>query len=205
MLAAVMLGERLGQQVEKKAIRASYADAIGAVRSIVSLLGLELKIEQVVEKGFHPGRTAKFIIGDSVIGYAGEIHPEVTASYDLPRQVSFFEINLDELVSLVPEVVSAKSLHTFPAATQDLSLVVDKSIPAVEVLDLIQTAAGELLEEVVLVDDFRGGNLKETEKSLTFSLRFRASDRTLTQAEATEAKDNAVQAANKKFGAVIRS
>jgi len=72
-------------------------------------------------------------------------------------------------------------------------------------LDLIRESAGELLEEVVLVDDFRGGNLKGSEKSLTFSLRFRAIDRTLTQVEATEAKDAAVQAANARFGATIRS
>lgn len=199
------MGERIGQQVGKASIRSSYADAIGAVRQLASLLSIELQVKQVTQRGFHPGRTATLSCAGTVIGFAGEIHPEVSSSYDLPRQVSFFEINLDALLDCVPTLVTAAAIHTFPAATQDLSLVIDSSVPASEVLELIRLSAGELLEEVVLVDDFRGGNLKASEKSLTFSLRFRAADRTLTQVEATEAKDAAVQAANARFGATIRS
>lgn len=204
-LAGLLMGERIGQQVGKASIRSSYADAIGAVRQLASLLSIELQVKQVTQRGFHPGRTATLSCAGTVIGFAGEIHPEVSSSYDLPRQVSFFEINLDALLDCVPTLVTATAIHTFPAATQDLSLVIDSSVPASEVLELIRLSAGELLEEVVLVDDFRGGNLKASEKSLTFSLRFRAADRTLTQVEATEAKDAAVQAANARFGATIRS
>ncbi|MFN4846759.1 MAG: phenylalanine--tRNA ligase subunit beta [Rhodoluna sp.] len=204
-LAALMLGDRVGQQVGKTSTRSSYLDAIGAVRALASLLSLEIKVEQVTQRGFHPGRTAAISSAGVLVGYAGEIHPEITANYDLPRQVSFFELNLDALIQSVPDLVTALPIHTLPAATQDLSLVIDVAVPAAEVLDLIRESAGELLEEVVLVDDFRGGNLKGSEKSLTFSLRFRAIDRTLTQVEATEAKDAAVQAANARFGATIRS
>jgi phenylalanyl-tRNA synthetase beta chain len=204
-LAALMLGDRVGQQVGKTSTRSSYLDAIGAVRALASLLSMEIKVEQVTQRGFHPGRTAAISSAGVLVGYAGEIHPEITANYDLPRQVSFFELNLDALIQSVPDLVTALPIHTLPAATQDLSLVIDVAVPAAEVLDLIRESAGELLEEVVLVDDFRGGNLKGSEKSLTFSLRFRAIDRTLTQVEATEAKDAAVQAANARFGATIRS
>jgi phenylalanyl-tRNA synthetase beta chain len=80
-----------------------------------------------------------------------------------------------------------------------------QNIPAGEVLELLRIAAGELLEEIALVDDYRGSNLPDDEKSLTFALRFRANDRTLTQAEATLARDAAVAAANAKFGATIRT
>ena len=114
-------------------------------------------------------------------------------------------MNLDELFELVPEVISAKAIHTFPATTQDLSLVLDENIAAAEVMDVVKVAAGELLEAIDLVDDFRGGNLPEGQKSLTFALRFRASDRTLTQTEASEARDNAVAEANRRFGATIRA
>lgn len=204
-LAGLILGDRLVQQVGKPAGKSSFADSIGAVRSLASLLAVEITIEQVSKRGFHPGRTAAISSNGFVIGFAGEIHPEICSNYDLPRQVSFFELNLDLLIQSVPGLVAASPIHTHPATTQDLSLVMDKSVPAAAVLNLIRETAGELLEEVELVDDFRGGSLADSDKSLTFSLRFRAADRTLTQVEATEAKDNAVQAANARFGATIRS
>ncbi|MFM8927554.1 MAG: phenylalanine--tRNA ligase subunit beta [Rhodoluna sp.] len=205
MVAGLFLGDRVGQQVGKRSTKSGYAEAIGTIRALASLLSIEIQLEQVVTKGFHPGRTAAIRSGETLLGFAGEIHPDVTAGFDLPRQVSFFEMNLDLLTECVPNVVSAKAIFTYPAATQDLSLVIESSVPAQDVLNLIRESAGELLEEVVLVDDFRGGNLKDNEKSLTFALRFRASDRTLTQIEATQAKDSAVQAANARFGATIRS
>lgn len=204
-LAGLIMGDRLSQQVGKPAAKSSYADAIGMVASLARLLSVQVELAQVSKRGFHPGRTAEISFRGEVIGFAGEIHPEISASYDLPRQVSFFELNLDLLIQAVPDLVAANPIHTFPATTQDLSLVLDRSVPAATVLQLIREAAGELLEEIELVDDFRGGNLGDSEKSLTFSLRFRAKDRTLTQAEATEAKDTAVQAANARFGATIRS
>jgi phenylalanyl-tRNA synthetase beta chain len=205
MLGVLYTGDRIGQQVGRKSVKASYADAISLVRSLSELLAVEIKIEQSNTLGYHPGRTAVLKIEDKVIGFAGEIHPEISIALDLPRQVAALELNLDLLFAATPDVVGAKPIYTFPAATQDLSLVLNQEIPAALVLETIRKAAGELLEEVVLVDDFRGGNLAADEKSLTFALRFRASDRTLTQAEASAAKEQAVAEANKLFGATLRS
>ena len=92
-----------------------------------------------------------------------------------------------------------------PAATQDLSLVVPVDLAAVKLLDVIREGAGELLERVALVDDYRGSNVAEGHKSLTFALRFRAVDRTLTQVEASAARDAAVELANQRFGATLRA
>jgi len=205
MLGVLYTGDRIGQQVGRKSVKASYADAISLVRSLSELLAVEIKIEQSQTLGYHPGRTAVLKIEDKVIGFAGEIHPEISIALDLPRQVAALELNLDLLFAATPDIVGAKPIYTFPAATQDLSLVLNQEIPAALVLETIRKAAGELLEEVVLVDDFRGGNLAADEKSLTFALRFRASDRTLTQAEASAAKEQAVAEANKLFGATLRA
>jgi phenylalanyl-tRNA synthetase beta chain len=92
-----------------------------------------------------------------------------------------------------------------PAATQDLSLVVKADTPAADVLAAVRLGAGELLEGITLTDDYRGSNVAEGFKSLTFALRFRAMDRTLTQIEATEARDAGVSEARKLFNAEIRS
>jgi phenylalanyl-tRNA synthetase beta chain len=91
-----------------------------------------------------------------------------------------------------------------PAATQDLSLVVRSDVPAADVLASVIEGAGELLENAVLVDDYRGSGLGEHEKSLTFALRFRAPDRTLTAAEATDSKKAAAALAASRNGATVR-
>ena len=208
-VAGIFTGNRLAQQVGVRSVEAGYTDAIHAVRTLAKSIGVEISIRQSSPFGFHPGRTAEVFVSisgnEKSVGFAGELDPAITSANDLPRRVGAFEINLDQLFAAAPEVIQAGVLLTMPAATQDLSLVVKTDVPAGELLAVVRVAAGELLEKVVLVDDYRGANVPEGYKSLTFALRFRAADRTLTQVEASEARDKAVEAANKKFGATLRT
>jgi phenylalanyl-tRNA synthetase beta chain len=207
-LAALFLGDRNLQQVGTKSAAAGYEDAIQAARVIGLAVGAQVQVRQAAPKGFHPGRTAELFVsneqGDQVIGYAGELDPALTADNHLPRRVGALELNLDLLGQLAPESVQADAVHTQPAATQDVSLVVSSDIPAVKVSQALVEGAGELLEAIQLTDDYRGQGIDEGHKSLTFALRFRADDRTLTQAEASEAKAAGVAVANQRFGATIR-
>ncbi|TPX00726.1 phenylalanine--tRNA ligase subunit beta, partial [Schumannella luteola] len=98
----------------------------------------------------------------------------------------------------------ATPIGTLPAATQDLSLVVADTVAAGDVQDAVAAGAGELLEHIRLVDDYRGPGVAEGAKSLTFALRFRAADRTLTAAEATEAKLAGLARAAELFDATLR-
>lgn len=208
-LAAIFTGNRVAQQVGVKSVEADYSDAIHAARVAAKSVGVELQLRQAQAAGFHPGRTAELLVGAEgaqvVIGVAGELDPKLTVENDLPRRVAALEINLELLYAAAPNVIQAGELHVMPAATQDLSLVVNRDVPAAELLSVIRQGAGELLERVVLVDDYRGSNVPEGQKSLTFALRFRAADRTLTQVEASEARDAAVALANQKFGATLRT
>ena len=120
------------------------------------------------------------------------------------RRVAALELDLDALCALAGHPVEAQSVPTMPAATQDLSLVVNADIPAEAVRAAVIAGAGELLEDIRLVDVYAGDGVPAGQRSLTFALRFRASDRTLTQAEATEAKQAGVAAATAAFGATIR-
>lgn len=128
----------------------------------------------------------------------------MSADADLPGRAYVLELDLDRVLTLAGGRVVAESLSTFPAATQDVSLVVGAGVPASDVRAALVDGAGELLESVRLVDDYRGEGLGDGQKSLTFALRFRASDRTLTAAEATEAKLAGVAVAAERFGAGIR-
>ena len=204
-LAGLFLGSRLGQQPGSKSVAFGVEDALQAARLVAQAVGVELELIQSKPKGLHTGRSADLLVGGKVIGFVGEVNPSITKANDLPRTVGVFEINLDELFEAAPESVFATPIGTLPAATQDLSLVVSQSVPAAEVLAAVREGAGDLLEEISLTDDYRGANIPEGTKSLTFALRFRAMDRTLTQVEATAARDAGVELAKQRFSAEIRS
>ena len=117
------------------------------------------------------------------------LHAEKGAEQiDVENAVPFAELDLGALIELAARNVQAAPLAGYPAATQDVSLVVADSVAAAEVLDAVREGAGQLLESIRLVDDYRGSGIDAGQKSLTFALRFRASDRTLTAAEASEAR-----------------
>ena len=208
-LAVVLAGNRVQQQVGVRAAGFDYADAIQAARLAAHAVGAQLTVRQASPKGFHPGRTAELLVsiaGESKsVGYAGELDPQLTAQLDLPRRVAALELDLEVLYAAAPEVTQASFVWTMPAATQDLSLVVPVEVVADELLQTLRDGAGNLLETIRLVDDYRGENIAAGKKSLTFALRFRAADRTLTQAEASDARDGAVKLAAERFGAELRA
>ncbi len=204
-LAGVVLGDWLPQAPGQQAVQAGYPQAILAVEQIARAAGVGFQLRQATLLGFHSGRAAEVLIGDQIVGLVGEVDPAIAAEYHLPRRVAAFEMNLDAVFSHAPQVLQAVELLVMPLATQDLSLLVDVAVPAAELIAVIREGAGALLEDVVLVDDYRGENVPQGAKSVTFSLRFRASDRTLTQAEASQSKEAAVALANQKFGATLRA
>jgi phenylalanyl-tRNA synthetase beta chain len=124
----------------------------------------------------------------------------------LPGRVSVFELDADAILDAIGmEPHDAHALSIFPAATQDVSLVVDATLPAGTLRDTLVEGMGGLLESLHVVDDYRGDGVPEGQKSLTFALRFRAPDRTLTQAEATEAKEAGVALATSRHSATLRA
>jgi len=203
-ISGLFTGNWVKQGPGQSAITAGYPQALGAVEILLQQAALSFELEQAKLPGLHPGRAARVLVQGQAVGLVGELHPDLASENHLPRRVGIFELNLDALYALSPEIVTAKSVDVMPAATQDLSMVVATSVAASELMTTIIAGAGELLEEIRLVDDYRGAGLAEGTKSLTFALLFRADDRTLTQQEASAARDKAVALAAEKHGAVLR-
>lgn len=203
-IAALFVGDRRARGIGQSAEESGIADALDAARLIASVAGASLRVEAGSHPALHPGRTAALLVGDETVGFAGELLPQVALDRDLPRRVGVLELDLDRLIALGSGEIVAHELSTFPAATQDLSLVVPVETPAGAVRDAVVEGAGALLEHAELVDDYRGAGLPPGTKSLTLALRFRAPDRTLTAAEATEAKTAGLARAAKLFGATLR-
>jgi phenylalanyl-tRNA synthetase beta chain len=203
--AAVLLtGNRIAKQPGQSPVAADLSDALDAVRTIASAAGVAIDVAQSQRAALHPGRAGVLSVAGTEVGYVGELLPAVSEAADLHGRVVVAELNLDLVLSLAGERVVAASLSGFPAATQDVSLVVPADVPAADVAAALVEGAGSLLESLRVVDDYRGAGLPEDAKSLTFALRFRAADRTLTAAEATDAKLSGVAVAQERFNAKLR-
>jgi phenylalanyl-tRNA synthetase beta chain len=203
-VAVLFTGSLVPKQPAQPNIATGIADALDAARVIAAAVGVSLDIRQGAHGALHPGRTAELLVDGNLVGYAGELVPSLATARDLPRVVAVLELDLDAVIAAAPGHVEAEPVLVFPAATQDVSLVVDVSVAASDVRAAVVEGAGELLESAFLVDDYRGTGIPEGQKSLTFALRFRAADRTLTANEATEAKLAGVAVAHSRFNATIR-
>jgi phenylalanyl-tRNA synthetase beta chain len=179
------------------------ADAFEAVRVIAAASGVDVTLRAAQRLPWHPGRCAEVFVGDTHVGYAGQLHPAVIERTGLPKGTCAAEVNLAAIP--VGESLPAPKVSPFPAVFQDVSLVVDEAVSAQAVVEAVRAGAGELLEAIQLFDVYTGPQIGEQRKSLTLALRFRAADRTLTEDEASAARDAAVAAAAQAVGAVQRA
>ncbi|KRD13083.1 phenylalanine--tRNA ligase subunit beta [Mycobacterium sp. Root265] len=179
------------------------ADAFEAVQVISRAVGVEFTLRAAQELPWHPGRCAEVLIGDLTIGYAGQLHPAVIERAGLPAGTCAVELDLDAIP--IVERLPAPAVSPFPAVFQDISLTVAEDVAAAAVVDAVRDGAGELLEDVRLFDVYTGPQIGEGRKSLTLALRFRATDRTLTEDEASASREAAVAAAVERVGAVQRA
>jgi phenylalanyl-tRNA synthetase beta chain len=206
--AGLLLGDATLKQPGQAAREYDWADALDAAKTIAGAVSAELVVRQGAHRTFHPGRTAELCVSvDGVletVGVAGELLPELVSASHLPGRVAAFEIDLGRLIELAPLAPETSNLSGYPAATQDLTLLVASEVPAEAVRAAVIAGAGDLLEHAAIVDDYRGAGVPEGQRALTFALRFRADDRTLKAEEASEAKMAGVQAAQTAFGAKLR-
>jgi phenylalanyl-tRNA synthetase beta chain len=182
---------------------ATWADAVQAARLVAAASGTELTVRAGDRAPWHPGRCAELLVGETVVGHAGELHPRVCAALELPARTSVMELDLDALPAT--EVPVGPPISAFPPVLLDLALVVADEVPAAEVAAALRSGAGELLESIRLFDLYTGAPVPAGSRSLAYALTLRAPDRTLTSEEATAVRDAAVAAAAQRTGAVLRA
>lgn len=201
-VAAVLTGlrEPAGPWGPGRAVDA--ADAFEAVRIIARACGVDVTLRAAQELPWHPGRCAEVLVGESVIGHAGQLHPAVVERTGLPKGTCAIELDLDAIPVIERAIVP--SVSPYPAVFQDVSLIVASDVAAQAVVEVVREGAGELLEDVRLFDVYTGPQIGDGRKSLTLALRFRAADRTLTEDEASAARDAAVALTTERLGAEHR-
>lgn len=187
---------------------ADYTDALSAVERICRVLGLQVRVEADTERPpFHPGRCAQ-VRGPAgeLFGHAGELAPKVITALGLPARTVAFEVNLDAMIDAAPPgPAQFRPVSTYPAAKEDIALVVPAQVPAGQVLATVRDGAGDLAESVHMFDRYEGESVGPDEVSLAFALRLRAPDRTLTAQDAARVREQVVALAAERHGARLRT
>jgi phenylalanyl-tRNA synthetase beta chain len=203
-VAAVLAGDRERPGWWGPGRAAAWQDAVGAAQALAATLGIESRASADVHPPFHPGRCAALHVGEVLLGHGGELHPRAVEAWGVPARTCGFEISLDVLIQAAVEIAPAPMVSAYPPATIDVAVAVAVEVPSGEVAAALRDGAGPLLESLRLFDVYVGEQVGDGRKSLAFTLRLRAGDRTLTAAEAADVRDAAVAAAAQRCGAELR-
>jgi phenylalanyl-tRNA synthetase beta chain len=204
-LAGVICGRRQRENWSEDGAGVDFFDIKGDIESVLALTGdaAACRFVAAEREGLHPGQTAAVYRGEALLGYVGALHPSLQARYDLANPVYAFELDLQPL--LQARVPTFEELSRFPEVRRDLAVVVDKSVPAGELLENVRSVAGTYLKDLRLFDVYDGKGIDPKRKSLALGLTFRDSSRTLSDEVVNKSVDQVIDLLTKTYGAELRN
>ena len=209
-LAAVLTGAWGDDTWARRFEPLRFFDGKGIVEELLAQLRVEkVRFRPAEGDGYahlQPGRAAEVLAGGVVLGWVGEIHPEVRDAYDISAPVTAFELNLDAVLREAHDQAAYRSYSTYPAVSVDLAIVVDEDVTAETLVQRLASAGGKLLRDVRLFDVYRDdARLGAGKKSMAFSLTYRADDHTLTSDEVEKVHGKLVTKVCKAVAGEVRS
>ncbi len=207
-LSLLMSGHRDTQSWLKQAEGDyDFFDLKGVLEQFLNALHLEgVEWKKSRELPCHPGRCAQILVNGKVLGFAGELHPKVRNSFELPEQaVCVAELDLDLIIKLAVEDHQMEFISNFTPIFEDLAFVLDSSLPVESVTPLILQTGKPLLRKATLFDVYEGEQVDEGKRSLAYSLTFQATDRTLTDDEVGKVRNKIIRRLQHEFQATLRA
>ena len=156
----------------------------GVVEEFLEQVGMKKKLTYNADAGkpfLHPGRQAEIIYNGTVIGYLGEVHPQVAENYDLKTRAYVAVIDMPYIYEMADFNIKYEGIAKFPAVSRDISMVVPKEILVGQIEAVIEQRGGKILEDYRLFDIYEGDQIEEGFKSVAYNIVFRAKDRTLEE------------------------
>jgi phenylalanyl-tRNA synthetase beta chain len=202
---AIVMGGTVPQEWHSGSRELDFFDLKGVVELVLDTLNIPAP--SFMEHGsppYHPTRSAQVRSGDVSLGVFGEAGPELAAKLDLPSRIYMGEFDLDALLFLASTSRVAGEQAKYPAVLLDIAMSVPEGVRAADVIDTARSVGGDHLENLRLIDVYRGGQVAEGNKSLAITLSFRSPERTLTEAEALLARDAIISAISERHGGRIR-
>lgn len=207
-LALVLTGSRdypHWQAAEAGAL--DFFDLKGVIEGLLGDLHVTgVMIEAASHPTFRPGYTARLLLNNQQLGLMGELHPLVVEAFGVRGERPFLaaELDLDVLMAAIPPWHKVTAVATYPAIHEDLAIVVDKSVSASSVVEVIERTGGFLLKDVVLFDVYEGGQLPAGKKSLAYHLTYQSPSKTLSDRDASKLRQRIIQQLDQRLGAKLR-
>ncbi|MEO5842513.1 MAG: phenylalanine--tRNA ligase subunit beta [Acidimicrobiales bacterium] len=181
--------------------------AVDVLAELCGWTGTTYTLEASALAGLHPGRAAKVAIDGVLLGEVGEIDPSVLDDYGIGGRAAWLDLDLDGLLDRAAAVAGARRyvpVSRFPSSDIDLAFEVDDAVTVHAVDSVLRRAGGELLVDLWLFDVFRGAPVAEGRRSLAFTLRLQAADRTLTDDEVAVVRARSIDAVHAELPARLR-
>lgn len=204
MLAGVVCGTRLPEGWAHARDSVDFYDVKADVDALLGSAGAGGSFAFVPGEhaALHPGQTARIEREGRVVGFFGAIHPELAKALGLDQPVFMFELVLSEITQgLMPKF---QELSKFPEVRRDLALLVDRDVPAQDLLSAIRSAAGEWLTDLKLFDVYHGKGIDPHRKSLAVGLTWQHPSRTLNDDEVSTTTQNILTSLEQRFNATLR-
>ena len=183
-----------------------FYDAKGIVELIFEKLRLpEMILKPSGQPFFHPGQSADVYVNGRMVGFFGQIHPNIGALYELSKKAFIIELDLTSLDGLrKTDIITFEPLPKFPAAQRDLALVVSTQIPAQAIIAKIKEIIGDLAEKVDLFDVYQGEQVPKGMRSMAFSITYRSKERTLNDNEVNDVQQKLLAKLHEEYEAKVR-
>jgi phenylalanyl-tRNA synthetase beta chain len=206
-VAGLVWGMRSGRTWTQKDARVDFYDAKGAVEAVLHALHVAgARFVPAEAPAWHPRACAQVLLADGTsAGHVGELHPRVTKALELPQGVFAFELDTEPLYAAARLVPAYRSVPRFPAVLRDLAVVVPVELRNDEVRKVILEVGGALVEDALIFDVYTGKPIPEGKKNLAYAIRYRSPERTLTDAEVSQAHQRIISEVNQRLGGALRA
>ncbi|MBM7597759.1 phenylalanyl-tRNA synthetase beta chain [Virgibacillus halotolerans] len=203
-LAGALTGNWLEHpwQQEKKAV--DFYLVKGIVEGLFAHVQIPVTFEQAKLPDMHPGRGATIKIADKVVGFMGQIHPQLQKIMDL-KETYVFDINMEQVFAAYSNVPSYHEVPKYPSIARDIAFILAKDVVAGDVKATIEQSGAPLVKDVKIFDLYQGDNLPEGKKSVAYSLLYQHPEKTLTDEEIEASYQEIIETINKAFNAYVRS
>ena len=204
VVGGVIYGSKYKKQWGIDNISCDFYDLKSDIEALLTVqMGYtEIEYTRANLPGLHPGQCAHVIVNNMKIGYIGMLHPTISRQLSISQPAFLFQLNLERI--LAKKSMEFTKISKFPSIKRDISVVVEDTLAAAELIDTIRKTSNEVLINLELFDVYRGEGIDSGKKSLALGLTFQRSSSTLTDEEADVAISDILKSLHENYGAILR-
>ena len=187
----------------------SFYDLKGVIENLFLMLGIKnysfVQESSLSQPYLHPGKSCVIKIDNQMVGWAGTLHPDVAQDFNVIPEINIAELDTGRLLSFMPSKITYRPLPRYPYIKRDIAVTVSEDVTASSIENVILSINSDMIESVKLFDIYSGKSIPKGKKSLAFSIRYRAGDRTLVDEEVNKLHSRILKCLEASLKAELRS